>query len=171
MPTLPCRNIELKARLADLGAARAIAKRLATAHLGTMTQVDTYFRCTHGRLKLREIDESMSQLVSYCRADEATAKASDYRVVEVTGCDGLKQALAEALGVWKVVRKRREVFLYENLRIHLDEVEGLGTFLEFEAVLSADRDEVAGRAQIAQLSRRFGISQGDLVRASYSDLL
>ncbi len=34
-----------------------------------------------------------------------------------------------------VVSKRRRLFLWEGVRIHLDEVEDLGNFVEFEAVL------------------------------------
>jgi predicted adenylyl cyclase CyaB len=164
------RNIELKARVRDLAAARAIAHDIATSYLGTMSQVDTYFHCSHGRLKLREIDGATAELIAYARADDVQAKPSDYRRIDVTACPGIKEALADALGVWKVVRKRREVFLVDNVRIHLDEVDGLGTFLECEAVLSAEHDESSGRAKLDELSRRFAIQPADLIRGSYSDL-
>ena len=58
-------NIELKARLRNLPAARQIAQRLATNYLGVQQQTDTYFHCTQARLKLREIvdfgDQQSSQ--------------------------------------------------------------------------------------------------------------
>ncbi len=92
------RNIELKARLVSLDAARATAARLATEELGLEIQVDTYFVCRQGRLKLRQIDGSRAQFVWYARLDRPDAKASDYRLVSVSEPEPLKAALAEALG-------------------------------------------------------------------------
>jgi len=44
------RNIEIKARLHDLPAARRVAEKLATRRVGVQEQIDTYFRCANGRL-------------------------------------------------------------------------------------------------------------------------
>ncbi len=171
------RNIELKARLTDLDAARAVAQRIATKRLGTQHQIDTYFHCRHGRLKLRQIDGLRSELVWYARVDQQGPKASDYRLVPVSNPETLKAALGAACGVWKVVEKRREIFLYHNVRIHLDDVVELGTFLEFEAVLSqasgssAAIDDATGRAQLDKLIREFAIAADALLPGSYSDML
>jgi adenylate cyclase, class 2 len=165
------RNIELKSRLSDLEAAREVARAIATKQLGLQEQVDTYFHCPNGRLKLRQIEHSPAQLVWYARPDEAGPKASDYRLVPVNNPETLKAALADAYGIWCVVSKRREIYLYHNVRIHLDEVEDLGTFLEFEAVLGPKVDDEKGRAQLADLRQRFSISDADLLAVSYSDLL
>lgn len=165
------RNIELKARLPSLEAARAIARQVATASLGVEHQVDTYFACRQGRLKLREIAGRDAQLVWYARADTAAAKASEYTLVAVAHPAALKQALAGACGVTVVVDKRREIYLHHNVRIHLDEVRGLGAFLEFEAVVGEAADDAQGRGQVEALTRRFGLQPEDLVAGSYSDLL
>jgi len=165
------RNIELKARLADLDAARETAGRIATKRLGVQEQVDTYFHCGHGRLKLRQIDGLSAQLVWYARPNEHGPKASDYQLVPVSNPETLKAALAAALGVRGVVRKRREVFLCENVRIHLDEVEGLGTFLEFEAVLGPQVDDAAGHGQLERLVETFALGAGDLLPDSYGDMV
>lgn len=165
------RNIELKARLTDPQAARQTAEALATKRLGVQAQVDTYFHCPHGRLKLRQIDGLSAELVWYARPDRQGPKASDYRLVPVSNPETLKAALTAALGVQCVVEKRREIFLYQNVRIHLDEVTGLGSFLEFEAVLGPEVDDTAGRAQVDELIQRFAIRQADLVSGSYSDMV
>lgn len=170
-PSLPRRNIELKARMPDLAAARRTAEAMASGYLGVQRQVDTYFHCRHGRLKLREIGESAAQLVAYSRPDSAAAKASDYCLIDVSDAPALKQALAAALGVRLAVEKRREIFLAGNVRIHLDEVAGLGCFLEFEAVLGPDIDDAAGHAQLNELCARFGIRPEDQLAGSYADLL
>jgi adenylate cyclase class 2 len=165
------RNIELKARLHDLAAARNVAQRLATASLGIQQQTDTYFHCRRGRLKLREITGQIAQLVSYERADQVDAKGSDYQLIDVPDPAALKHALSAALGVRIVVAKRREIYLVDNVRVHLDEVAGLGEFLEFEAVLSPGRDDASGHQQLLELQAAFGIRPGDLLAVSYADLL
>lgn len=170
----PSRNIELKARLADLGKARVVAERLATAHLGVERQRDTYFSCQSGRLKLREIEGREAQLISYDRPDRAGSKASDYRLLEIRDAEttmALREMLAASLGTLVVVDKKREIFLYQNVRIHLDEVDGLGTFLEFEAVVTEAIDDAAARAQVDWLRQQFRIDAVDLLSCSYSDML
>jgi len=166
----PRRNIELKARLHNLDEARATADRLATEYVGIQLQTDTYFVCAQGRLKLREIDAQVAQLVAYERANETASKASDYYLLPVADTALMKQALTAALGLRGVVRKRREIFLVENVRIHLDEVDGLGTFLEFEAVLGPEVDDRRGEQQVAELRAGFGIQSEDLLSHSYSDM-
>ena len=163
------RNIEIKARLADLAAARRVAERIATDRLGVQEQVDTYFHCRQGRLKLREIEGLPAQLIGYARPDRLGPKASDYVLVPVHDPEALKQALTATLGVRGVVRKRREIFLYRNVRIHLDEVTGQGAFLEFEAVLSPEMDDGAGRILVEELLQTFSIKPADLITGSYGD--
>jgi predicted adenylyl cyclase CyaB len=165
------RNIELKARLSDPSAAQAIAAQLCNGQFETQRQTDTYFHCPSGRLKLREINGREAQLVWYQRPDQSAAKGSDYLLVPVAEPALLHAALSGALGVRGVVRKTRRVYLYQNVRIHLDEVEGLGSFLEFEAVLDDGMSDEAGHAQLAQLRREFGLSETDLLAGSYGDML
>ncbi len=166
----PLRNVELKARLADLEGARDVARAIATKRLGVQHQLDTYFHCAQGRLKLRQIDGLSAQLICYTRPDQEGPKASQYQLVPISNPETLKAALAAALGICRVVQKRREVFLVDNVRIHLDEVTGLGSFLEFEAVLGPGVDDAAGRAQLQPLIERFAIQPSDLVSGSYADM-
>ena len=102
------RNIELKARLNDLPAARRVADALATQQLGIQDQIDTYFRCTNGRLKLRQIGGQTAQLIWYVRPSDPRPKASDYHIVAVPQPDALIAALRAAMGIVNVVRKRHE---------------------------------------------------------------
>jgi len=164
-------NVELKARLADLDTARRTAASIATHHVGTQHQIDTYFHCPHGRLKLRQINGLSAELISYSRPNQEGPKTSDYLLVPVTNPESLKAALTAALGVRVVVDKQREIYLVDNVRIHLDEVRGLGQFLEFEAVLGPGIDEAAGRAQLDQLAATFAIHPADRSAGSYADLL
>lgn len=173
------RNIELKAKVGDMESARRVVKEVATSEGGVLEQVDTYFQCATGRLKLREIRDVGAELIWYVRADASGARASDYQIVKVGDGPGMKALLTAAAGVRAVVAKRRELFFYENVRIHLDEVEGLGTFLEFEAVLTGEGDasdaestsEEIAAARLEFLREAFGIGAADLMADSYGDRL
>lgn len=165
------RNIELKARLADLDAARKIAESVATKRLGAQHQIDTYFHCRHGRLKLRQIDGLRAELISYARPNEQGPKPSDYRLVPLAHPETLKAALADALGVRAVVEKRREIFLHHNVRIHLDDVVDLGRFIEFEAVIESPSGEPASRALLDYLMQQFALAPADLLPGSYGEML
>jgi len=165
-------NIEIKARCANLAAAREVAERVATARLGLDRQVDTYFCTRAGRLKLRESSLSGGQLVPYLRPDREGPKRSDYQVVPVPDAAVLKRILGQILGVHRVVTKEREIFLCENVRIHLDRVEQLGDFLELEAVTDgSDGAEVEARRKVDWLMGELHVREGDLVAVSYEGLL
>ncbi len=165
-------NLEIKARCADLPAARAVAERLATRHLGIDEQTDTYFVTRKGRLKLRESSLSGSCLIPYLRPDQTGPKRADYQILPVPDAAHLLRTLGEILGVHRVVRKRREVFLVDNVRIHLDEVEQLGTFLELEAVFDGSTaSEAVQQKKLLALMQELGVSDEDLVDVSYEGLL
>jgi len=146
-------NVEIKARCREPERARA----LGTERVGVDRQVDTYFRTREGRLKLRESSLSGGQLIPYRRPDERAARRSDYQVIAVEDPDGLKRMLAAMLGVEKVVRKTREILLRDNVRIHVDEVEGLGAFVELEAVFDGTPEEEARqRATVRRMMEEMG---------------
>ena len=165
-------NLELKARCADLERARERAQALATVWIGTDEQTDTYFVTRTGRLKLRESSLSGAQLIPYFRPDERAAKRSDYQVIALEDGPALARMLGAMLGVHRVVRKRREIALYENVRIHLDRVEGLGTFLELEAVWDGgEGGRQAQERKLAFLRERLGVRDEDVIAGSYETLL
>jgi predicted adenylyl cyclase CyaB len=165
------KNIELKARITNWDAACRVARSLATADLGELHQVDAYFRVPNGRLKLRQFSTPPAELIAYSRLDQPDAKASDYRIVKIADAEGILAMLSTALGVWARVEKRRRVYLHDNVRIHLDDVVGLGRFLEFEAVIDATHDEARCRETLVRLQRAFALGASDLLIGSYSDMI
>ncbi len=168
----PCRNIEIKARVADLAPVRARAAALADAPPQLLEQEDVFFAAPQGRLKLRAYgDGRPAELIHYLRADTAAARRSAYRIFR-TGAPGeLRALLADALGQTVIVRKRRELYMVAQTRVHLDRVEGLGEFVELEAVLRPDPREVEGEAEVQALLRQLGLSQVELEPRAYADLL
>ena len=168
---MPARNLELKSRCADLAAAARAAEALGATWEWTKSQTDTYFHVPHGRLKLREQDGRPAELIGYERPDRPDARVSEYTVVPVPDGDLLTLALVRTLGVRVVVAKRRTLYLWHNVRIHLDDVERLGTFVEFEAVLTSPEDEAESPNRIARLAEALNLRAGDHIAGSYSDLL
>jgi len=167
----PSRNIELKCQCRDLKAAIATVLKLSPlVDAGLQHQIDTYFFVPHGRLKLREIVGVRAELIWYDRSDEARSRQSDYRLTPITHPAELKASLAAGLGVRGEVVKRRHVLLWHNVRIHLDEVEGLGSFIEFEAVISNGEDEATGHARLKHLCEVLNVSPEDYLDKSYADL-
>jgi predicted adenylyl cyclase CyaB len=168
------RNIEIKARISDLEKTREIAEKIDGVHLdGTFEQIDTYFQVPTGRLKLREVvgTRTWSELIRYQRPDQTGPKGSEYSLTAVIDPVSMREVLTGALGVLVEVRKRRTVFLWQTVRIHLDDVDSLGCFLEFEVVLNDDIDDSAGQVIAENLLDHFGIADNDLLAVSYSDLV
>jgi adenylate cyclase, class 2 len=166
------RNVELKARDADPAATLARALALGACDEGVLTQRDTYFARARGRLKLREQAggrEAGARLIAYVRPDDDAARTSAYRLAEVGDPEALRDALDAALGTLVVVDKRRHLLLYENVRIHLDEVDGLGSFVELEAVAGAESDLTGEHELVLRLGDELAL--GAAVAGSYSDLL
>jgi homotetrameric cytidine deaminase len=160
-------NIELKATDPDPEATTGRMAALgATAH-GVLVQRDTYFASRHGRLKLREQDDTGAELIAYQRGDALEAAESEYVLVPAPDPAALSQALDRSLGTVVVVAKQRRLFLWENVRVHLDDVHGLGTFIEIEIV---EPDERAPE-QVARLRELLEIRDSALVAVGYADLL
>jgi predicted adenylyl cyclase CyaB len=167
----PGRNVELKARDLDPGRSAAACESLGAQARGVLKQQDTYFRVSHGRLKLREEEGATAQLIAYERPDLAEQRESSYRIVAVEDAEGLKAALAGALGVSVTVAKERRLFIWEGVRIHLDRVESLGRFLEIEAVLGDGAlDLPSAERRVEDLRRALGLESDQLLGQSYCDL-
>jgi homotetrameric cytidine deaminase len=169
--TEPSRNVELKAH--DPDPARTLERALAAGaeDRGLLRQRDTYFDVPHGRLKLREEEPGGATLIAYERPDAATERVSDYRLVPVAEPEPLRAALGAANGVGAVVVKRRRLLIWETVRIHLDEVRGLGSFIELEAVAEPGSDLGRERDQVARLRELLAIGDDALREGSYADAL
>jgi adenylate cyclase class 2 len=139
---------------------------------GVLIQRDTYFRARHGRLKLREEEGARAHLIAYERPDRSGQRESRYRIVTVEKAGEIKATLAIALGVEAVVAKDRRLFIWEGVRIHLDRVDRLGHFVEFEAPTNSKGTDTSGaEARVESLRRALEIEPGALVAGSYCDLV
>jgi adenylate cyclase class 2 len=164
-------NFEFKARHNDVAAAERILLQEHPLFVGEDHQADTYFNVPHGRLKLREgtIEHA---LIFYERTDAAAAKQSDVTLYQHKPDEALKQILAQSLGIKTVVNKRRKIYFINNVKFHFDTVEGLGQFVEVEAI---DKDGSLGLNKLKEQCRHYQnllkIAPADFIAGSYSDML
>lgn len=164
-------NIEIKAKSNNQDLIRGILKSKNADFKGVDHQIDTYFKVSDGRLKLRE-GGIENYLIHYQRENKEGPKQSDVTLFESVPKSSLKEILTKALGVLVVVDKKREIYFIDNVKFHVDLVEGLGTFVEIEAI---DNDGSIGKDKLLEQCQffldLFEISQDDLISVSYSDLL
>jgi len=165
------RNVEVKARVHDTAAVRERAEALTDIPVEVLRQTDTFYRVPSGRLKLRVFPERPCELIYYNRADSAGAKTSEYHIVRSDDPEAFSRVLGAVLEVRGVVRKIRFLYRIGCTRIHLDEVEGLGSFMELEVVLEDGQREDEGAAIANELLESLGIAPDDLVAGAYLDLL
>lgn len=164
-------NFEFKARHQNTALAEKLLLEQHPQFIGEDHQVDTYFMVPKGRLKLREgtIEQS---LIFYERSNTAGAKQSNVILYEHEADPSLKQVLSHALGVKIVVDKIRRIYFIDNVKFHIDKVEGLGSFIEVEAI---DKNGDIGLDKLQDQCRHyqelFGIKEVDFIAESYSDLL
>jgi len=164
-------NIEIKARVDDFEALRTRADSLSDRPLQILPQEDTFFKTQKGRLKLRIQAPDQGYLIYYERFDQEGPKRSDYHLAETNDPENLKQTLSLAYGIRGVVKKTRYLYMVGQTRIHLDEVEGLGHFMELEVVMREDQSDAEGQTIAEELMRRLGIREEALIEGAYMDLL
>lgn len=164
-------NIEIKARARDFDAVKSRAEKISDTPVETIRQEDIFFNASRGRLKLRVLAPDRGELIYYERLDQSGPKRSDYHLAATCRPDSLRRVLELACGVRGVVRKTRHLYMAGQTRVHLDEVQGLGRFLELEVVLREDQSDAEGQAIAEKLMMEPGIEKSDLLEGAYMDML
>ena len=164
-------NIEIKARVDDFDVLSARAEALSDVPVKVIPQEDTFFNTEKGRLKLRMLAPDLGYLIYYERPDRDGPKRSEYHLAKTNEPENLKTALALALGVRGVVRKTRYLYMVGQTRIHLDEVDGLGYFMELEVVMREGQSDAEGQAIAEDLMRRLEVREEALIEGAYLDLI
>jgi adenylate cyclase class 2 len=162
-------NIEFKAELRNLAAARRQCELLGAQRVRQMQQTDTYFRLPDGRLKRREVPGELTEWIFYHRQDRVSPRMSNYTILNNE--QARRRWGTHSLKPWLSVVKSRELWMLGDVRIHLDEVEGLGTFIEFEALVSRRFDVKMCHEAVRTLRVTFGPLLGEPISKSYSDLV
>lgn len=164
-------NLELKARTTDLDLARDRVCELGADLQGAEHQVDRYYQVSKGRMKLRQSSLDGAHLIVYLRPDDVSACVSTFHRLPVDQPEELIETLEAIFGASATVDKEREVWWWNYVRIHLDRVAGLGTFVEFEARLDTISDPGEAQRLIDELTRQLGIESSDLISDSYGEMI
>jgi predicted adenylyl cyclase CyaB len=110
-------------------------------------------------------------LIRYQRETVADARCSRYSIARTSDPEILREILTNTLSRSGTVKKTRTLYLVGQTRIHIDQVEGLGDFLELEVVLQPGQSESEGKEIATRLLREFGIGHPELIGEAYIDLL
>ena len=168
---MPHLNVEIKAICKDTSSVRDYLVNNGAVFQGTDEQTDTYFNVNEGRLKLRE-GNIENNLICYNRNNQPGPKSSHFQLIKIEDAKGLKEVLERSCGIKMIVRKRREIYYIDNVKFHIDEVPGLGSFIEIEAGnISANKTEAQLLDQCNFYLKEFETKEEDLVAESYSDML
>ena len=164
-------NIEIKAKCSDPLIIRNYLLSHQAEFKGTDEQTDTYFNVSKGRLKLRE-GKIENNLIYYDRDNQTGPKSSNFQLVRIEDAKGLKEVLKISCGIKVIVSKKREIYYIQNVKFHIDEVPGLGSFVEIEAgniLAEKTKDELLEQCNF--FLKEFGIREVDLLPDSYSDMV
>jgi predicted adenylyl cyclase CyaB len=164
-------NIEIKAYARNFDEIRRRADALSDTPVQIIPQEDIFFKSPQGRLKLRILSADRGQLIYYTRPDQEGPKRSDYHLYTTSDPGNLRYLLELAYGIRGVVRKTRYLYLVGQTRVHLDDVEGLGQFMELEVVLEEWQRDEEGQELAEKLMADLGVERSDLLEGAYMDLL
>ena len=164
-------NIEIKARAPDFSRQKELAGELTDTPEQLICQEDTFFNVLKGRLKLRMFSPSQGELIYYERDNISGPKQSNYSILKTDDPVELKNMLSCALGVKGVVRKKRHLFLVGQTRIHLDDVDELGYFIELEVVMQPNQTANQCQQTANDIMEKMQIREDDLIDVAYIDLL
>ncbi len=164
-------NIEIKAYARNFNEIRRRAEALSDRPVEVIPQEDIFFNTPQGRLKLRVLSAGSGQLIYYTRPNQEGPKRSDYHISLTSEPENLKRVLELAYGIRGVVRKTRYLALVGQTRVHVDDVEGLGQFMELEVVLREGQGDAEGQAIAEDLMVSLGVEKNDLIEGAYMDLL
>ena len=162
-------NVEVKYELRDMDLCRSIIRRLGASHVSTVSQRDTYFRVPDGRLKKRESEGEPVEWVFYHRQNRITPRLSHFTIYSEQ--EALTRFGTNPLPVLVLVDKLRELWMKDQLRLHLDDVHGLGRFFEIEALVTPRQHVGDCHRLIGELVKQLAPILGEPISLSYSDMI
>jgi predicted adenylyl cyclase CyaB len=167
-------NVEVKAQVEDWDALKARVEAIHEGPGQIITQEDMFFNVPQGRLKLRTLapnpGQQRAQVIYYEREDTPDPKTSTYCIAPTDDPAALRDVLTSALGVRGIVKKQRYLYQVGQTRVHLDRVEGLGTFMELEVVLQPEQTVEQGQRIARALMTKLGVADAALIQCAYIDL-
>ena len=163
-------NVEIKASVVDLEHYHDKLLEAGADYKGVDRQIDTYYRVNCGRLKLRQgtIEHS---LIFYQRPESKDLKQSAVILNKLKhDSEILHRQLEASLGIKAKVDKQRRIYFIDNVKFHLDEVKGLGRFIEIEAIGKAGEEDALAK-QLQHFIDYLNVGPSTFIDQSYSDMI
>jgi predicted adenylyl cyclase CyaB len=165
-------NLEQKFRCNDIKNIIFLCEASGFRFHARINQEDIYLDSRAGsRLKIRLIDGREPELILYARPEVNGPRKSDYfRLPLGGGNKEMIKALTSAIGVIGRVKKERTVFYDGTVRINIDRVRKLGSFVELEAELDRGARKDRALRDLKATRSALGLSGKDALSCSYIDL-
>ena len=163
MPT----NLELKIKLKSFRKTKEILNRIEAEDRGVLNQKDIYYSVPQGLLKLR-IENEKESLIYYNRNEKGKTRWSEYdflKFIDGGGGEFFKRIFKMEV----TVQKKRELYYYDDTRIHLDNVKSLGNFLELETLVVNGKTDA--QIRFKKIIELLNLNTENQIRKSYRDLL
>lgn len=164
-------NIEVKARVSNPIETESQLRSIVGDPTATLEQEDVFYSVSKGRLKMRCENPTHCELIYYTRPNEPGPTMSSYFRRIIDNPEQKREELVVRFGVRSIVKKHRLLFLLEGSRIHLDNVSGLGYFIEIEVPIHSSLDTHLATARAKKLMKLLSIQDSDLLHSAYDDLL
>ena len=165
------KNVEIKARCEFPEKVEKILLENGADYKGLDHQTDTYFNVKNGRLKMR-IGNIEQSLIFYDRPNIKGPKKSTFNLYRSDDLEALKPLLISSLGIMVEVKKHRKIFFIDHVKFHIDEVDGLGNFVEIEVGDLNDTKTVDELQNLCDFYiKLLGVKEENLINISYSDML
>ncbi|HAY34368.1 MAG TPA: class IV adenylate cyclase [Ignavibacteria bacterium] len=162
------KNYEIKCRVRNLIKLKKLLLSDKSYTYSEESQKDIYYKVKEGRLKLRIINFSIANLIFYKRTDKRKIRTSEYILSRTNDFRQLENILNSQFETLTVVSKQRNIFIKDNIRIHLDKVKRLGEFLEIEIIY---KDLKSAKKLMDFYINFLDLNGEDFIKNSYSDLL
>ena len=160
-------NLELKVKLKSFSGVNKLLKEINAVFVKTLNQKDVYYK-NHGELLKLRIENGEQSIIKYLRDEKGSDRFSDYEVLDFKNGNAEK-FFNKIFKIEAVVQKKRQLFMFDNTRVHLDLVKGLGNFLELETlVINGKADAKKRYSEIIKLLK---LDQYQSIRKSYRNLM
>jgi adenylate cyclase class 2 len=167
MESLTYKDFTLKAVVADFRSIEGDLQKMNAIFIGIDRQTDTYFQVSIGKLKLRQ--GTIENLITHYerKIENGMEKTTVYRY-DVNPSSKQIADLLRDNAVIGVIKKERQIYVIDNIKIHLDTTPQMDRFIEIEAI---DRNNVysddALRSQCLDVRKKLGIRDTDLIQTGY----
>lgn len=174
-------EVELKVEVKDSQRVERLLESLGARFEGQEQQLDIYYSAPHRDFKITDEALRLRRSFHSSRTEEcyltykgpkldALSKSREELNVMIEGWEEA-QSLLQSLGFIEVgrVSKLRRGYRLTDFVLSLDQVEGLGNFLEVETRAEGSYDQILEQA--FELLKKLGLDQHEVIRESYLELL